>query len=66
MRRKIIDFRQDELGDWLAVLEICGHTQHVRHNPPFVERPWVLTAEGRERFLGYELNCKKCEEQPES
>ena len=62
MKRKIIWFQKDEVGDWVAVLEICGHTQHVRHNPPFVERPWVLTPEGRERFLGYELDCEKCEE----
>jgi hypothetical protein len=61
MKRRIIGFQKDEVGDWVAVLEICGHTQHVRHNPPFVERAWVLTAEGRERFLGFELECKKCD-----
>lgn len=62
MKRRIIWFQKDEVGDWVAVMEICGHTQHMRHNPPFVERPWVLTAEGREQFLGFELDCKECEE----
>ena len=26
---------------------VCGHRQHVRHNPPFVTRPWTVTAAGR-------------------
>ena len=61
MERTIIGFDQDELGDWRAILD-CGHRQHVRHNPPLVNRPWVLTAEGRGRFLGAALNCKACDE----
>ncbi|HID54037.1 MAG TPA: DUF3565 domain-containing protein [Anaerolineae bacterium] len=40
----------------------CRHQQHIRHNPPLVSRPWVLTPEGREQFLGFELECKKCDE----
>lgn len=60
MQRKIIDWRQDEIGDWVAVLE-CGHGQHVRHEPPLTFRPWVLTLEGRAQFLGFELNCKRCD-----
>ncbi len=31
--RKILGFHQDEQRDWVADLE-CGHTRHVRHNPP--------------------------------
>ena len=61
MERTIIGFDQDELGDWRAILD-CGHRQHVRHNPPLVNRPWVLTAEGRSRFLGVALACKACDE----
>lgn len=61
MERVIVGFDQDELGDWRAILA-CGHRQHVRHNPPLVSRPWVLTAEGRSRFLGVALNCKACDE----
>jgi hypothetical protein len=63
MEQKIIDFHQDELGDWVADLA-CGHTQHVRHNPPFTNRPWVLTEQGRQRFLGFNLNCKLCDDEP--
>ncbi len=61
MQRVIVGFDQDELGDWRAILA-CGHRQHVRHNPPFVNRPWVLTEEGRNRFLGAPLECKACDE----
>jgi hypothetical protein len=61
-KRKIIGFHQDEHGDWVADLE-CGHTQHVRHNPPWMIRPWVTTKDGRESRLGTALVCKKCEEE---
>jgi hypothetical protein len=44
---------------WVAELE-CGHTQHVRHDPPWQVREWVLTEEGRDRFLGTELGCVLC------
>lgn len=60
MQRKIKGFILDEEGHWVAELE-CGHTQHVRHNPPLVERPWVLTEEGRQSRLGAVLNCKHCD-----
>jgi len=61
VKRAITGFHQDEHEDWVADLE-CGHTQHVRHQPPWQERPWVITAEGRQRHLGQILLCKKCEE----
>ncbi len=64
MLQPIIGYHQDEYGDWVADL-VCGHGQHVRHQPPFTSRPWVLTVEGRERYLGTQLNCKKCEEPTE-
>lgn len=59
MQQKIIRFHQDDVGDWVAVLA-CGHTQHVRHNPPFESRPWVESESGRARFIGHELTCKRC------
>lgn len=62
MQQVIVGFDQDEVGDWRAILA-CGHRQHVRHNPPLVERPWVLTPEGRGQFLGYSLECKRCDEE---
>ncbi|WP_455217263.1 DUF3565 domain-containing protein [Kaarinaea lacus] len=60
-QRSIIGFHQDEQGDWVADLE-CGHTQHVRHRPPWQERSWVISEEGRNQRLGQTLPCKKCQE----
>jgi hypothetical protein len=59
MPQAIVGFHQDENGHWVADLE-CGHGQHVRHDPPWQLRPWVLTAEGRQTRLGVELLCKRC------
>ena len=63
MNQAIIGYHQDEQGDWVADLA-CGHGQHVRHQPPFMNRPWAITTEGRNQHLGTLLNCKKCEESP--
>jgi hypothetical protein len=60
VERKIIGFHQDDEGHWVADLE-CGHTQHVRHNPPWTNRPWTTTAEGRASVLGKCLPCNQCE-----
>jgi hypothetical protein len=57
--RRIIGFHQDDLGDWVADLE-CGHTQHVRHDPPWQQRPWVITESGRAEHLGTILMCVRC------
>ena len=57
----IVGFQRDEVGDWKAVLE-CGHTQHVRHRPPWEVREWVLTEEGRRSRLGERLECRECRE----
>ena len=59
MERAIIGFEQDAEGEWVARLD-CGHTQHVRHRPPFQERPWVESPAGREAKLGSELDCLFC------
>ena len=60
MKRPIEAFHQDERGDWGADLG-CGHGQHVRHQPPFQMREWVLTPEGRATRLGAELDCVRCD-----
>ncbi|MGX9419036.1 DUF3565 domain-containing protein [Vibrio sp. WJH972] len=60
MKQAIVGYHKDEEDDWVAELQ-CGHFQHVRHNPPFVCRPWVVTKTGRDSKLGFELNCKKCD-----
>jgi len=62
MKRKIVGFHKDEFDDWVADLE-CSHTQHVRHKPPWQNRPWVVDPEGRKKRIGYELDCKKCDEE---
>ena len=48
MERRVTGFHQDGEGHWVAELE-CGHNQHVRHDPPWECRTWVLTprASGR-------------------
>ena len=63
--RAIVGFIVDDEGHWVAMLS-CGHGQHVRHDPPWQVRPWVITEEGRQRALGMELDCVRCDrgEQP--
>lgn len=61
MQQAIVSFHLDEQGHWVAELA-CGHGQHVRHDPPWQNRPWVLTEQGRKKKLGMMLECKKCEE----
>ena len=60
MNRPITGFRLDDHGDWTALLS-CGHAQHVRHTPPFTNRPWVTTASGRDSRLGEPLPCVRCD-----
>jgi hypothetical protein len=55
----IIGFRQDNDGDWVADLS-CGHSQHVRHRPPWMLRPWVMDEDGRKQHLGTVLLCRRC------
>jgi len=61
VKRAIVGFHLDEENDWVADLD-CGHRQHVRHNPPWTLRPWVITEAGRAERLGETLECKKCDE----
>jgi hypothetical protein len=61
MKQNIVAYHQDDEEHWVAEL-VCGHFQHVRHDPPMVSRPWVLTMQGRDEMLGYELECKKCDD----
>jgi hypothetical protein len=60
MERRVMGFHQDAEGHWVAELE-CGHNQHVRHDPPWESRPWVVTADGRRSRLGMQLDCVKCD-----
>jgi len=60
MRRRIVEYFLDQAGDWVAVLD-CGHRRHVRHQPPFLERPWVTSEQGRRDMLGTVVDCRDCE-----
>ena len=59
--RAIRSFHRDAEGHWFARLE-CGHNQHTRHDPPWINRPWVPSSLGRIAMLGSELACRKCAE----
>jgi tellurite methyltransferase len=60
MERPITGFDRDEEEHWVALLS-CGHRQHVRHQPPFVDRGWTQTDAGREAALGQLLDCPLCD-----
>ena len=60
MQRAMTGFHLDAEGHWVAELS-CGHTQHVRHRPPFELRPWVLSEEGRSGRLRQTLDCVRCD-----
>jgi tellurite methyltransferase len=59
VERPITSYHQDGVGDWLAELE-CGHNQHLRHQPPFQLRAWILDPEGRSARLGTPLDSAFC------
>jgi hypothetical protein len=58
---RIAGYEQDAQGHWSAAMD-CGHIQPIRHRPPYRNRPWVLTAEGRANHIGRPLNCRQCNE----
>ncbi|OYX06691.1 MAG: hypothetical protein B7Z05_04150 [Thiotrichales bacterium 32-46-8] len=59
MAQPIVGYHRDDEGDWVAELA-CGHNQHVRHNPPWNNRPWTETQVGRQSMIGQQLGCRKC------
>jgi hypothetical protein len=58
--RRIVGYHTDAENHWVADLE-CGHMQHVRHEPPLMQRRWVLTESGRQSHIGTTLNCLLCD-----
>ena len=60
MQQRIVGFHQDQQQHWVADLA-CGHTQHVRHDPPWQQRPWVLNEAERNARIGTTLNCVLCD-----
>ena len=59
---KITGFHLVKDNHWVADLA-SGHTQHVRHNPPWYQREWVLSDNGRNDFIGFEFECKSCRDE---
>jgi len=60
MQQPIVGFHQDDDGHWVADLA-CGHGQHVRHDPPWQVREWVLEDSTRRARLGSPLECVRCD-----
>ena len=60
VKKAITGYHLDDENHWVAEL-VCGHYQHVRHQPPWVDRAWVVSEQGRTEKLGHELDCKKCD-----
>jgi tellurite methyltransferase len=60
MNRQIVSFHEDPESHWIAELS-CGHRRHTRHDPPFSDRPWVLTPEGRQSRIGIDIDCAACD-----
>jgi hypothetical protein len=61
MQRAVTGFSLDEANHWVAGLE-CGHGIHVRHDPPWMVREWVLTEDGRASRVGRRMECKRCDD----
>ena len=61
MQQPVVGYHLDEDRHWVAELA-CGHFQHVRHDPPWINRPWTQTPAGRADVLGRALACRKCEQ----
>lgn len=60
---RIVAFSQEEAGVWVAQLE-CGHSRHVRHEPPFKLAAWVTEASERAQRIGTALTCALCRMPP--
>ncbi|MBD9612370.1 MULTISPECIES: DUF3565 domain-containing protein [unclassified Pseudomonas] len=55
----VTGFHQDEDGHWVAELS-CGHTQHLRHQPPWQSRAWVMDPLLRHEKIGQPFECGWC------
>lgn len=64
-RSTVTGFHQDEDGHWVAELS-CGHTQHLRHQPPWQSRAWVLDPAQRIEKIGQSFDCGWCAQAPVS
>ncbi|MFJ4429434.1 DUF3565 domain-containing protein [Pseudomonas sp. NPDC089395] len=62
---RITGFHQDEDGHWVVELS-CGHSQHLRHQPPWQARPWVLDPAQRAQRIGQAFACGWCAQEADS
>ena len=60
MQTTIQGFHHDEDGQWVAELS-CGHTQHMRHQPPWQDRAWVQSEVERTQRIGAAIDCTLCD-----
>jgi len=63
MQRTITGFFKNDRDHWTARLD-CGHTRTIRHNPPWVNRRWVLREASCRQRIGSAINCKACDDIP--
>jgi tellurite methyltransferase len=60
MQSVITGFHEDEADDWVAELS-CGHTQHMRHRPPWQTRAWITNPSERAARIGQKIDCSLCD-----
>lgn len=60
VERTITGFHEDDCDDYVADLA-CGHGQHVRHQPPFRLRPWIVDPVQHAERIGATLDCPLCD-----
>ncbi|MGH1364136.1 MAG: DUF3565 domain-containing protein [Calditrichia bacterium] len=65
MERKIVRFHKDEAGDWIVDLD-CGHSRHMRHDPPWSNMNWIYSSESRYDKMGEIVDCRDCDSGLES
>ncbi|MCA9777674.1 MAG: DUF3565 domain-containing protein [Candidatus Eremiobacteraeota bacterium] len=59
MQRTILQFEQDEDGEWRVILD-CGHKRHLRHEPPRESRPELSDPLARRAAVGKAIECGRC------
>ncbi|PTU74638.1 DUF3565 domain-containing protein [Pseudomonas mangrovi] len=60
----VVGFHEDDCGHWVVTLT-CGHTQHLRHQPPWQSRAWVLDPARRHQQIGQPMHCGWCARNPQ-
>ncbi|ART79215.1 DUF3565 domain-containing protein [Oceanisphaera avium] len=58
-KQPILAFYSSKGEQWRVELR-CGHHQLLTHQPPFHQRPWLLSPALRHAMVGCWLPCKEC------